>query len=83
MAQTSFYSKNYVGWPPTPLSEYTNPESGYWYGLAQGAKKRLDDRLGIEASDEWFTQNVDTTGTWEAIYRTMEAHLEAIGKVQA
>ena len=42
MARTTFYSKNYIGWPPVRISEVADPDSYYW---RQEAKKERDRLL--------------------------------------
>jgi hypothetical protein len=77
MGQTTFYQKNYTGWPPVSHEDRNNPESLYWEELAKGFTARLKEAMGEEAYEAWWSAMPDDGDhTWKAIYETARAKLE-------
>jgi hypothetical protein len=74
MGRTTFYSRNYVDWPPIPVSAVTNPDSWYWKEQAATVAKKLIQKMGPEAYCAW----VDTLPepfTWQEFHSLCEAKL--------
>ncbi len=65
MAQSTFYSVNYIGWPPVPIREFSNPDSAHWKEMASAAITRFDAR-----APEFLTK-----GEWEWLCNTVTACL--------
>jgi hypothetical protein len=85
MAATTFYSKNFVGWPPVPLAQFTNPNSAHWRERCLAVVERFDDRAPAhltKAEWEWLGNTIAAhlgeAATWQQYYDAYQAALEAL-----
>ena len=85
MSQTTFYSRNFVGWPPVHLSQFNNPNSAYWRERANAAANRFDGaahEFMTKAEWEWLNDQVyaclGQTATWKAFYETYQKILDGL-----
>jgi hypothetical protein len=79
MAQSSFYSKNFLPtWPPVSNRQYADPQSTYWYELARGEMARLTALVGPDAADQWIEENVDENATWQRIHELLQRHVNQL-----
>lgn len=67
MARTTFYQKNYIGWPPVPVSEIANPKSGYWRETALAECGKLADEIGVAAYQAWV-EAIPEPESWKALF---------------
>jgi hypothetical protein len=75
MSQTTFYSKNYIGWPPVPIREAADANSQYWREMAMAAGQRLADRIGYDQYDAWVDSLPDDF-TWLEFFNYCQAKLD-------
>lgn len=83
MARTSFYARNYVGWPPVPLSEINNPDSRHWMDQSFAARDRLVRVIGEDAYLEWiedvYPGNTINGATWKGLH---DLYIEKLAEAQ-
>jgi len=77
MGKTTFYQKNFTGWPPIPNSEHKNSDSYYWQTRTQDMKFWLIENMGEGAFVEWVDQvfpddNIEQS-SWKEIFECYEA----------
>lgn len=78
MAQTSFFSQNFIGWPPVSIRMYADPQSRYWFELAAGEKSRLVKLIGLEAANQWIDENIDENATWQRIHELLQRRVNQV-----
>jgi hypothetical protein len=79
MAQSTFYSKNFLPtWPPVSNRQYADPQSTYWHELARGEMARLTALVGPDAADQWIEENVDENATWQRIHELLQRHVNQL-----
>ena len=81
MAQTSFYAKNYVCWPPVHITDYANPESAHWQEDAEFAMRKLQKSAWDTESFTTFQSIYDpqaSTLTWKEIHEIFDFAWRAV-----
>ena len=77
MSRTTFYQKNYTGWPPVLISEYNDPDSLHWETRTQEMKQLLILKMGegtfLEWADRLFPGDSMDEATWKQIFDLYEA----------
>ena len=77
MARTTFYQKNFTGWPPVPNTEYTDPDSYYWENRTYDMKFWLIEKMGQGPFEAWagrlFQDEDIDQATWKEIFDLYEA----------
>ena len=72
MSRTTFYQKNYIGWPPVLISEHADPDSYHWQTSALDMKHWLILKMGADAFDVWadrlFPGDSIEQATWKEIF---------------
>lgn len=81
MARTTFYSRNYIGWPPIPISEAVNANSQHWRSEAMIAARRLIERMGFEAYCAWVDYMPDGF-TWREFHQRCQDKLRELEQAQ-
>jgi hypothetical protein len=77
MGRTTFYSRNYVDWPPIPVSAVTNPDSWYWKEQAATVAKKLSQKMGLEAYCAWIDSLPDGF-SWAELHDYCQAKLDEL-----
>lgn len=75
MARTTFYQKNYVGWPAIPTKEFYNANSLYWKERASEVSRRLVALIGQEAYEKIIDDSVELS--WKGYYELFNAMVKA------
>ena len=82
MSRTTFYQKNYVGWPPVLIAEYNNPDSYHWQIRTQEMKQLLILKMGggafLEWADRLFPGDTIDEATWKEIFDLYEAKFRVV-----
>lgn len=80
MARTSFYQKNYVGWPPVKIAEFNNPDSYHWENKARDMAHWLELKMGRDDWLAWASRlyRDDTDITWKELFELFEAKFRVI-----
>ena len=77
MTRTTFYQRNFIGWPPVPNAEFEKPDSDYWYARVFDMQKWLILKMGKEQFEEWadrlFPDDSIEDATWKEIFDLYEA----------
>ncbi len=76
MGQTTFYQKNYVGWPPIPIHEFCNENSSYWKERAAEAACRLVEMIGQEAYEKLIDDQ--PVMSWKEYHEFFTARLSSL-----
>ncbi len=76
MPLSTFYSLNYIGWPPVKIVEYNDPDSLHWENRTQEIKHMLILKMGEDAFLEWadrlFPGDSIDEATWKEIFDLYE-----------
>ena len=78
MAKTTFYQKQYTGWPPVKIAEFNDPDSYHWQTSALDMKHWLILKMGAEAFDVWADRLFPGEATWKEIHELYEAKFRVI-----
>lgn len=82
--RTTFYSQNFIGWPPVAVCEVADSDSEYWHEQAEEALWNLKKALGSAQYSDWMTivWPEIRRNTWASITTTVKAALadHAAGK---
>ncbi len=82
MSRTTFYQKNYVGWPPVLISEFNDPDSRHWHDRADDMKQllilKMDGEEFVEWADRLFPDDSINDATWREIFELYEAKYRVI-----
>lgn len=73
MSRTSFYSRNYAGWPPVSLAAIANPESEYWHQMSMATCRQLVEAIGKTAFDAWLDEQPEPE-SWLALHKLVLGH---------
>ena len=77
MTRTTFYQKNYTGWPPVPNAEFEDPDSYHWQTRALDMTFLLIQKMGEQEFEVWaerlFPGDVIDQTTWKEIFDLYEA----------
>ena len=79
MGQTTFYSKNYIGWPPVPVTAWADPDSWYWRERATSAEQRLVRERGEAWVMAWNDIKFPMSGpcyTWREYWEAANFELD-------
>ena len=92
MSRTTFYDRNYIGYPPVHIRDYTNPESRHWKHQFDGEKYRFLQSLkewhGEEYAEKYLKAWIeelypdDEFPTWREMYddlRILHEHYPECG----
>ena len=79
MTRTTFFQKNYAGWPPVPYSELANPDSYHWNSEAESWIGFLRVLVGHHPCALWRERIVksDMIQTWKDLARAAERAFRA------
>ncbi len=82
MSRTTFYQKNFIGWPPVLINEYNDPDSLHWENRTQEIKQLLILKMGGDAFLEWadrlFPGDSIDEATWKQIFDLYEVKFRLI-----
>ena len=82
MSKTTFYQKNYIGFPPVKIAEYQDPDSYYWQNRTKDIKHWLILKMGenqfLEWADRLFPGDSIDDATWKEIFELYEAKFRVI-----
>ena len=77
MTRTTFYQRNFTGWPPIPNSEFKDPDSYYWQTRTHDMRFWLQENVGKKAFVEWADQalpdEIIVRSSWKEIFECYEA----------
>ena len=82
MSKTTFYQKNFIGFPPVKLTEYNDPESYHWQNRANDMRHWLELKMGEADFLKWvnrlFPDGDASNATWREIFDLFEAKFRVI-----
>ena len=82
MSKTTFYQKNFIGFPPVKIAEFNDPDSYHWQHRTQDMKHWLILKMGkdqfLEWADRLFPGNSIEEATWKEIFDLYEAKFRVI-----
>ena len=82
MSKTTFYQKNYRGWPPVKIQEYEDPDSYHWQNRANDMRHWLELKMGEGEFLGWvnrlFPDGNAEDSTWKEIFELYEAKFRII-----
>ena len=82
MSRTTFYQKNYVGWPPVKIQEFADPDSYHWQTRANDMRHSLELKMGEGEFLGWakrlFPDDSIQNATWREIFELYEAKFRVI-----
>ncbi len=85
MAQTTFYSLNYIHWPPVHIRAFYNPDSLYWREQAETAVAEFDrkapeflNKADWELFNQLYLNHYGESVTWKQAFDCYKAALDAL-----
>jgi len=82
MSKTTFYQKNYIGFPPVKIAEFENPDSYHWQQRTLDMKYWLIAKMGKTEFAAWadrlFPGDSIDDATWKEIFDLYEAKFRVI-----
>ena len=67
---TTFYSKNFQGWPPVANPQVADPESEHWHEMAMDACALLVAKIGAEQYHAWLDE-IGEPASWYDLWKTV------------
>ena len=82
MSKTTFYQKNYIGFPPVKIQEFNDPDSYHWQQRTLDMKYWLIAKMGkidfAAWADRLFPGDSIEEATWKEIFDLYEAKFRVI-----